>query len=740
MFALVGLVACHDDDDSPSAGANSNADVVNVTVIFQKEERQEWEGTINWFLENLKIAQAGMERPIELNLTYIHEDSEDFDTFVSSVSSVSFLKDSDIDAIVGPSTSKCARRLASAISSAYSKDKDSTIVRRPIISPTATGISYQKVYSTKNFIWNMAECDISQLETIINRIASVSPNDIVELVTKATDEKSDDLDAASAWFGFLATEYGLTPRISFYNNEDDVRQIADKFCDEDYTFSEDGPSHIIFDPTSTAITLAFNDELEKQDKSYGEIGHNLYLPTIYCTDNFISDSVRVKVDNISYSGLGLYPAPGSGFHLMYRTRFGKDVLNGEAQLYDALMLVAMAAKHKQVNGGTLNEAIGSLTHSEASESGDWTATGIRHCLDEIATGATPTINGASGKLYFVNNGNSGLTGTCYRLWNLLDHQYVTTGVFSNSDNKRTYSSTDRWRMIPTILEEFYDQDDSNYPIYQELQNKWAIVIAASYEIDKDPMGAYRFQADAFAVYQILKQSGFDDDHIILICQDDVAYCKSNKEPGVLRVTSDGANVYDPEAIDYILSDITTDDFVDILLGNKSDKLPRVIESTANDNVFFFWSGHGSSSSFTFGGATMPHTKLVNAIKNMPHRKMMMAIESCYSGGFGEMCEKERLPGLLVMTAATNAEESNADGWDLWLGAYRTNGFTQGLLKALDSNPAISMINLYKTVAKHTVNSHPQIYGNKFYGDIRDESMTEYLGARATNKGVRLSVW
>ena len=58
------------------------------------------------------------------------------------------------------------------------------------------------------------------------------------------------------------------------------------------------------------------------------------------------------------------------------------------------------------------------------------------------------------------------------------------------------------------------------------------------------------------------------------------------------MTIGGNNVYEQVEIDYRMSELQAKDILAILSGEKSERLPIVIESTANDNVFVFWSGHG----------------------------------------------------------------------------------------------------------------------------------------------------
>jgi glycosylphosphatidylinositol transamidase (GPIT) subunit GPI8 len=143
----------------------------------------------------------------------------------------------------------------------------------------------------------------------------------------------------------------------------------------------------------------------------------------------------------------------------------------------------------------------------------------------------------------------------------------------------------------------FSADEGSGLTYPALDDRWALLIAAS-----KGWANYRFQADVFAMYQLLKQHGYDDDHIVLICEDDVARHTNNPHPGELRISDTGANVYDAAAIDYRLSDLTPADIGAILQGRASDCLPKVLAPDADDNVLVFWSSHGSPGSMDFGGS------------------------------------------------------------------------------------------------------------------------------------------
>jgi glycosylphosphatidylinositol transamidase (GPIT) subunit GPI8 len=108
----------------------------------------------------------------------------------------------------------------------------------------------------------------------------------------------------------------------------------------------------------------------------------------------------------------------------------------------------------------------------------------------------------------------------------------------------------------------HDQKDFYYP---ELNEKWAVVVGTS-----DTWANYRHQADALAMYQLLKRHGYDDEHIILIIEDNIAYHPRNIYPGVVKVRTDGENLYENVEVDYKINDIGIDDFEKILMGEVSE--------------------------------------------------------------------------------------------------------------------------------------------------------------------------
>ncbi len=149
------------------------------------------------------------------------------------------------------------------------------------------------------------------------------------------------------------------------------------------------------------------------------------------------------------------------------------------------------------------------------------------------------------------------------------------------------------------------------------------------------------------------------DLIILIVEDDIADNISNPNKGVIQVTIGGNNVYENVEIDYRMSSLNTKDILAILSGEKSEKLPTVIESTENDNLFVFWSGHGVPGAMCWDeeAYAMTGDKWSSVFEDMNrkrrYRKLLMMVEACFSGGVMKQCEG--IPGMLFVTAANGDE-------------------------------------------------------------------------------------
>ncbi len=341
----------------------------------------------------------------------------------------------------------------------------------------------------------------------------------------------------------------------------------------------------------------------------------------------------------------------------------------------------------------------------------------------LQQGKTPDLGGVTGDWTFDERTHASVLNTTYDHWILAGGQYHTIEYLSTDGSRRTTSTVQAWDWQRKTMQSFSRwQEDITYP---ELENRWAVVVGTS-----DTWANYRHQADALAMYQLLKRHGYDDGHIILIIADNIAYDPHNLHPGVVRVRPDGENVYQDAKVDYRLGDIGIGDLRDIMLGRRSDRLPEVITPAKNDNIIVFWCGHGNRNRLAWGSdRTVTGDDVREVVQTMSDegcfRKMLFVVDACYSGAIGEACEG--VPGVLLVTAANANEPSKADVKDPEMGVWLSNGFTRAFQETIDGNTAISMRDLYYTLARRTVGSHATVYNAANYGNMYDNSISEYLG-------------
>ena len=356
IFFCLLLAACSSDNDSPTIKTTTHT--CKVAVIMESGEQARWERTAKWALENIAEAQRGMNERVALQLTFKSQDDADILQYMQQVA-----EDTTVVAVIGPTTSDFAEKMAIQLGKRKAYNK-------PMITPSATHVEYQRRFANVPYVWNMAESDIAQLEVLLSGIASMyGSNRMPVMLLCADDDEGDKAHNVYAeWFGFIAEEYGLkVDGVFLYKDEADLRRYVRQMCGTDWRFSD---RVLLFNPSSVQMVLAFDDEAGRI-KAEIPAGKYFYTPQIYCSDAFVSEQIASTVKNAAYEGVDLYALPESGFNKAYRQRFGEELVNGEAQFYDGLCLVAYAAALQQHTGQSLNDALLSVVDGRDGTGGSW---------------------------------------------------------------------------------------------------------------------------------------------------------------------------------------------------------------------------------------------------------------------------------------------------------------------------------------------------------------------------------
>ena len=363
------------------------------------------------------------------------------------------------------------------------------------------------------------------------------------------------------------------------------------------------------------------------------------------------------------------------------------------------MLVGYAAWYQQFHPeASLQQALRTIVSGEELNMGSWTGEDMGLVIDALARGDAPYVRGASGQLRFDSKIFTNVLATTYYNYKVYDGQYIILDYNTSDGGNRTDATLAGWNWKASQMQDFEDTGSISYP---EHTGNWALLVATSSQWSN-----YRHQADVLAIYQQLRQAGYTDDHIILIAEDDIALNPSNTEPGVIRVTPGGADVYNGAVIDYRLSDLSPTDFLSILSGQKSERLHAVVESTDNDNVMVFWSGHGVPGALSWNNDEFGMTAdLLSAAfslmhRNRSYRKLLMMVETCFSGSVLQQCEG--VPGMLFITAANSDETSKADVFSSELHVWMSNRFTSTFIEQITADKSISMRDLYYRLFINTV--------------------------------------
>jgi ABC-type branched-subunit amino acid transport system substrate-binding protein len=667
---------------------------VKIAVVLPAKDRASlWNNALKWAAENIRKANIGVKVVYE----WVDEESANLTEVGLSLSARE-----DIRSIIGCNVSANTQQLAFALARKKERIK-------PLFT-FSTSQELPRIFGHRGFLWGLCETDISQSEIILSCLSNENPG-----LKKVALLAADDIYGQTFvdWFAFQAVELDLEPVcIETYKKSDELEHCLERIIDS-------GADAVVCVPAAAEDVVPVQNYID--DFIYNSESWR-YIALMFA-DKAYNKSIlsgEYPVDFIS----GLAPAshPGSGFDVSYDALYGRVPFAGEAQVYDAVLITVLASLWAEINDEEdLNKAIAALLNGKAATQGGWTAGMIANYHRQILAGETPAISGATGTLDFNSEYYTTIRSTSYARWITHNGKMVIIDYYSRNSKGHSSSPVAAWEWKKQHIQDVdKDAKEINYP---ELKDNYAVLVAAS-----QGWKNYRHQADVLGFYHYLKAKGYDDDHIILIMADDIAYNERNPLQGVVRRELSGTNLYEDVQIDYRLGDLTLSDLKQILSGEPSEAYPVTLGSGTNDNVLFFWSGHGTQQGWEWKDTEHLDAGFARSMfSDMQFRKMFAIIETCYSGGVAQGCTG--IPGLLMMTAANPHETSKADAFDNELQVYLSNTFTSSILAQFGRNPMCSIYDLYLHAFDKTQGSHVMVYNAEHYGNLYFNDMSEYLSPK-----------
>lgn len=705
---LWAVTACSDDD--PSGNENNSRtewSVQKVAVVLPLSsstlDKTHYERTAEWFLDNFQQAQAGCDQGITLELEWHDEDTEDLSALATELASRP-----EIVAVVGPQRSTSVDVMASAFASA----------EKPMIVPVASSEEIIRKYSCNEatsfydtpFLWSLTETDISQSEVMLSIVTSTGDKSIALLAPDDVYGKT-----FTEWVPFLANELGIR-LVGLYNfaGASDFRSAAQQLMASGADF---------------ALCICDDDALTAQLLQLRQQAGDSAPRLLFSDGALSSELLKQGVAAEGIEGVAMYADPSSGFQISYEERFQELPTMSEAQLYDALLLSGFAAFYCQHTDETnLNKAIQTITSQRENHGlNAWDAMGMTQYLTQLEKQHyLIDFRGASGEIKFDAEAYTSVLHSTYVHWVVHDGKLVALDYASSDGNNRTEGTLASWNWRAQSQQEIDDAETDIH--YGELHDHWALLVAGS-----EGWNDYRHQADALNVYQLLKRQGWDDDHIILVMRDDLAYHGNNPYPGEIYASVGGENLYKNVKIDYRADTLTTADICSILLGQQSRHLPVVVESDANSNILFYWSGHGSPGFFSWLDVAdrfttdMLSQTLTTMQAESRYRKLLICNESCFSSSV--VMAAEGIPGVLSIASASETESSFCDNYSIACRTWLSDRFSNNLVECMSQTPEMTYRELYTYLVSHTIGSHVKIFNAPQFGNLCRESPQEFFAAK-----------
>ena len=744
---LIPLASCSSGGESYSE-TYENIRQVTVAVVLPISDGSAQTARFNrvadWYLSTLRSAMnsSGFSVPFTLNLEWHDEDSIDLAEAAETLS-----KRQDVMAVIGPLSSDHLQTFAEKF---YA-------TKKPLIAPSASSESVIRAFAINSaekdrrepFLWALTETDISQAEALLAKVAAYGGKKVALLSCANVYGKT-----FFEWTPFIASELGLS-----------LLQSARYKSENTGTDFDSGTPAVSLETAASAVLSCGADYVIcalASDKDAGvvlderaRLGDK--APYLLFTDAaFTEDFLRYGEKAEGAEGTAPYADPTSGFAVDYFARYNENLSLGEAHLYDSLLLCGLAAasllksessSEAAFANGAVNAAIKSFTGSGQGGISAWSQFGMSLALRSVDDGSTINVDGATGLLDFDAETSTSASRSVYAHWVVSGNKFVPVDFTSSDGRGRSAANTASWEWNAAFDDKAVEATRGVSIEYGELQNRWAVIVAAS-----KGWGNYRHQADALHLYQLLKRGGYDDSHIILIVADDIASNSRNKQKGKIVSRLNGENLYANIEIDYLLSELTASDMAQIMLGGEVQvdhsglseshpfiaASPTVLGSDEHSNVLWFWSGHGSNRNgnsklgqFEWEGkgsddfTTELMGRTLSAMKSQKRfRKLLVASETCYSGSVLNVADG--IDGAIAFTATNGSESSLADVYSVDMKVWLSNRFTRNFIDMMAADKNIAYSDLYKNLVQRTIGSHVQMFNASRFANLYLTSPAEFF--------------
>ena len=675
---------------------------IGVLLPLTGPDARDSDEVLNWAMDNINRNGGINNRKIEL----VYKDAYKKD--VTELAQ-EFIDAESIKIVIGPGSSAEVYEIAPMF----------IRTKKILISPLSTAGDVFRAFGKKKFFWRTCQGDVAQIRTILY-ILSSRDVERISLIYEDSVYGKTFFD----WIGFFSMELGIeSANMVKFDETSDFSVVVSEAL-------EGEPEYI--------VCVAFPEDAVKIKRELDKTGSSAKL---FLTDAAETPYLIAELGEAAEGLEGTTPAadPTTGFETAYETEFGHRPSNFAATTHDAFLLsVYTLARQENIKGGFLfhsqEEGIEKSFKKIVSGQGPkvgWNES--NEAIDLMLQGKHPDISGASGPLEFDAEFGVDPLETFYSHWKVEAGDFRTVETISSGESLGAGIVTGGASATMTKASKKYGklktvEGISYFP--EERRDLCAVIIATS-----SGWRNYRHQADALAMYNLLKSNGVEDDKIILLLIDDIAHHEKNRMKGDVHHTVGGKNLREDAVIDYSGMEVAfefevvnVENLKNVLLGNKTADTHDVLETNEHSNIFIYIVNHGAPGYIPFSeGGELTAEEFREIIeemyKNKKYRQMFILIEVC----FGEsMALDIETPGVVFLIGASKNEPSFGANYDSEINAWLADDFTYQFLKIVSKEKNISIADLYTNVYERVAGSHVRLKNYDNFGDILTTPISEFI--------------
>lgn len=673
-----------------TAGCGHDAKPLKIGVLLDLtgSDAMDFPEVLDWMTEQVNGAGGIGGHPVEL----VYRDTSGGDIVTPATE---LAENKDIRVVIGPQRSTELLEIAQLFIDH----------KKLLISPTATAGSIMRAFTGSDYIWRTCQSDVAQVRSILFELASRDVNSVA-LVYPQDSYGSTFYE----WTGFFCVETGIELKtITGYLPDENLEAVMDAALAGE-------PDYI--------LTAAFSREAAafKQIIDSRDTDTKLFF-TEAAETPYMIETLGAAAEGIEL----ISPAadPRSGFEEAYYQEFGYYPWDFAATTADAFLLsVYTLARQEYKPRESLEESFRAVV-TGTGEPLMWNRSG--EAVNQLLKGDLPDVNGASGPMAFDTLNGVDPTESYYSLnrvetWNG-ETDFRTIARFSSTRTEGIGLLDEATSAVLTRASDRHAALVEAGAVYQPglRHDLWAVIAVTSSGWDN-----YRHQADALAVYTMLKENGVSDDHIIIITADDVPWIPENPIQGDIHHEPRGDNLRAEAVIDYDGEAVTIETLRHVLLNGDSPAGQPTLGSDKESNLFIYLVGHGLPGAIPFHeGGRLESSDFAALIDEMYQGKLFrqafIMVETC----FGESMALEiETPGVLFFTGASRMEPSFGARYDRDIKQWLADDFTAQALSSMVI-PGMTLQQLYLETYGQVTGSHVRLANYERFGDL-NVPVTEFI--------------